>query len=193
MCRLRRSIELATNRTKDRGAATERRFVKRGSNNALVMGIGNAGTGVGSTIKGYERRGGKWLPKLHTRYAKVAMTDEYMTSQLCLYCYLPIVHAKTSSNKSILGSARCLNPKCEAFKHGRACNNRDVMSATAIGISAMTKFFIQQELPSIYKRQSPVISPTFSTLGHLRNDAPCWLPRLCGLNTFWVSYFTMLS
>ncbi|CEP14829.1 hypothetical protein [Parasitella parasitica] len=151
MCRLRRSIELATIRTKDRAAAAERRFVKGGSNNALVMGIGNAGTGVGSTIKGYDRRGGKWLPKLHTRYAKVAMTDEYMTSQLCLYCYFPIVHAKTSSNKTVLGSARCLNPKCEAFKHGRACNNRDVMSATAIGISAMTKFLYSRSFPPFTK------------------------------------------
>ncbi|CEP19280.1 hypothetical protein [Parasitella parasitica] len=147
MCRLRRSIELATIRTKDRAAAAERWFVKGDSKNALVMGIGNAGIGVGSTIKRYDRRGGKWLPKLHTRYAKVAMTDEYMTSQLCLYCYFPIVHAKTPSNKTVLGSARCLNPKCEAFKHGRACNNRDIMSATAIGISAMTKFLYSKSFP----------------------------------------------
>ncbi|KAI9252495.1 hypothetical protein EDC94DRAFT_620709 [Helicostylum pulchrum] len=68
------------------------------------------------------------------------MTDEYMTSHLCVYCYSLIAHPQTSDNRKILGSSRCLNPDCPAFKHGRATDNRDVMSAAAIGISAMTKF-----------------------------------------------------
>ncbi|KAI8072114.1 hypothetical protein BDF21DRAFT_424912, partial [Thamnidium elegans] len=62
-----------------------------------------------------------------------------MTSQLCLYRYFLIVHPRTLDNKRILGTSRCLNPDCPAFKHGRATNNCDVMSAAAIGISAMTK------------------------------------------------------
>ncbi|KAI9245293.1 hypothetical protein EDC94DRAFT_530325, partial [Helicostylum pulchrum] len=75
----------------------------------------------------------------HSRYVPTIMTDECMTSQLCVYCYSPIVHPQTSYNKKILGSSRCLNPDCSASKHGRATNNRDVMSAAAIGISAMTR------------------------------------------------------
>lgn len=145
--RSKRTVELATIRTKDRVAASERKFVKGGTNSSLFMAIGNAGTGVGSTIKGYDRRGGKWLPKTHKRYAQVAMTDEHMTSQLCVYCYFPITHGRNLDNKIILGTARCLNPNCEAFKQGRACNNRDIMSATAIGISAMTKYFFKKNFP----------------------------------------------
>ncbi|CEP11767.1 hypothetical protein [Parasitella parasitica] len=122
---LRRSIELATIRTKDRTAAAERRLVRGDSNDALFMGIGNAGTGI---RKGSNDR------RVHD-FAAV------------LVLLFPIVHAKTSSNKTILGSARCLNPQCEAFKHGRACNNRDVMSATATGISAMTKFLYSKSFP----------------------------------------------
>lgn len=86
-------MELATSHAKDRLAAGERRALKEGSKrNVLVMGIGNKCTGVGSRIKGYDRRGGKWLQKLHGRYDIAAITDEHMTSQLCLYCYSPIVH-----------------------------------------------------------------------------------------------------
>ena len=108
------------------------------------MAIGNAGTGFGSAIRGYDRRGGKWLPRTHKRYAETMITDEHMTSQLCVYCYFPIAHSRTSDESVSLGTVRCLNPNCEAFKHGRATNNRDVMSATAIGISAMTQALLRK-------------------------------------------------
>lgn len=141
---MRRRVELATITIKDRTAAKERKFVKEGSKNiTLIMAIGDAVTGVGSTIKGYDRRGGKWLANTHARYEEVRMTDEYMTSQLCVYCYFPIVHA-VQNGKTILGSARCMNPACIAFKNGNACNNRDIMSATAIGISGATKFLFNK-------------------------------------------------
>lgn len=91
------------------------------------MPIGDARTGVVSKIKGYNRRGGMWLPKQHERYAKVAMTDKFMTSQLCVYLYFPIVHGRTSENKTVLGTARCLNLECEVLRQGRACNNMDVI------------------------------------------------------------------
>ncbi|KAI9245292.1 hypothetical protein EDC94DRAFT_590509 [Helicostylum pulchrum] len=58
--RERRTSGLFTNRTKDLVTAKERRFVKGDSKKAIpIMAIGNAGTGVGSPIKGYDRRAGK--------------------------------------------------------------------------------------------------------------------------------------
>lgn len=138
--RKRRTLELRTNRTKDRLASRERQFLLKDSKGGrLIMAVGNQGTGVGSTIKGYDRRGGSWIRKKHERYATTVLTSECMTSQLCLYCYNRISHP-------ILGTSRCVNPDCLAFRRGRACSNRDVMSAAAIGLSAMAKLILNKYL-----------------------------------------------
>ncbi|ORE07842.1 hypothetical protein BCV72DRAFT_192732, partial [Rhizopus microsporus var. microsporus] len=68
------------------------------------------------------------------------ITNEYMTSQLCIYCYHHLAHP-------VLGTSRCLNPDCPALKCGRATSNRDVISATAIKISAMTNIILKKDLP----------------------------------------------
>ncbi|KAG1472149.1 hypothetical protein G6F56_001712 [Rhizopus delemar] len=150
----RRTVELATIRTKDRAAAAERKFLKGDSNGTLLfMDIGNAGTGVSKAIRGYDRRGGKWLPKIHKRYAETMITDEHMTSQLCVYCYFLIARSRTLDESISLGTVHCLNPNCEAFKHGRATNNRDVMSATTIGISVMAQALLRKSFPPFSKQQ----------------------------------------
>lgn len=139
--RRRRTLELRTNRTKDRMASREREFLYGDLKNChFIMAIGNKGTGVRSNIKGFDRRGGKWLQKIHSRYATTHTTDEHKTSQLCIYCYSQLHHP-------ILGTSQCLNPNCPAVKIGRATNNRDIMSATAIGISGMTKMLLNKDLP----------------------------------------------
>jgi hypothetical protein len=58
---MRRLVEIHTMRAKDRIAAAERRFLRKSSSHSItqIMAIGNKGTGVGSFIKGYDRRGGK--------------------------------------------------------------------------------------------------------------------------------------
>ncbi|KAG1447813.1 hypothetical protein G6F56_009140 [Rhizopus delemar] len=161
MCRQKRTVEIATIRTKDRAAAAERKFLKSDSNGTLLfMGIGNAGTGVGSAIRGYDRRGGKWLPRTHKRYAETMITDEHMTSQLCVYCYFPIAHSRTSDESVSFETVRCLNPNCEAFKHGRTTNNRDVMSAIAIEISVMAQAPLKKALSSFF--QTAIIILVFS-------------------------------
>ncbi|CEJ01407.1 hypothetical protein RMCBS344292_15434 [Rhizopus microsporus] len=139
--RQRRTLEVKNRTVKDRVTSKERKFVLQGSKTLHpVMAIGNQGLGVGSTIRGYDRRGGKWLQRKHERHATAIITDEHMTSQFCIYYYNPLVHP-------VLGTSRCLNPDCPAFKCGRATNNRDVMSAAAIGISAMTKIILKKDLP----------------------------------------------
>ncbi|KAI9247252.1 hypothetical protein EDC94DRAFT_570663 [Helicostylum pulchrum] len=104
-----------------------------------VKVIGDQGTGVGSTIKGYDRRGGIWFRKKHEPYATTVLTSKYMTSHLCIYCYRRISHP-------ILGTSRCLNPDCLAFRREGACSNRDMISAAAIGLSAMTKLILNKDL-----------------------------------------------
>jgi hypothetical protein len=147
--RKRRTLELRTNKTKDRIASRERQYLLKDSKGSrLIMAIGDQGTGVGSSIKGYDRRGGTWLRKTHQRYATTILTSEYMTSQLCIYCYQRIVHP-------VLGTSRCLNPECLAFRCGRACNNRDVMSAAEIGLSAMTKLILNKDLAPFSQKLRP--------------------------------------
>ena len=140
--RKRRTLELCSNKTKDRLASKERRFLLPADQRAdsLVMAIGDRGTGVGSTIKGYNRRGGTWLLKRHERYCTTVLTSEFMTSQLCIYCYSRLSHP-------VLGTSRCLNPNCVALKCGRAYHNRDVMPAVAIGLSAMANLILKKDLP----------------------------------------------
>jgi hypothetical protein len=106
-----------------------------------MMAIGNQGTGVGSVIKGYNRRGGKWLREKHNRHATTILTDEHMTSQTCVYCFSLIHHP-------ILRTTRCLNPECPAVQNGYATNNRDAMSAMAIGLSMMSKYILEKDLPA---------------------------------------------
>jgi hypothetical protein len=144
----RRTRELLTRKTKDRLCSQERKFTQQTDKSSRpVMLIGNRGTGVGSSIKGYSRRGGKWISETHGRYAVAAITDEHMTSQLCIYCFAPIVHPSDQDGNVILGTSRCINYNCPAFKQGRATNNRDKMSAAAIGISGMAKLLLNKDYP----------------------------------------------
>ena len=62
--RQRRTLKIKTRTVKDRITSKERQFVLQGSKRFhTVMAIGNQGLGIGSTIKGYDCRGGKWLQK----------------------------------------------------------------------------------------------------------------------------------
>jgi hypothetical protein len=139
--RQRRILEIKTRTVKDRITSKERQFVLQGSKRFHpVMAIGNQGLGIGSITKGYDRRGGKWLLRKHERHATTIVTNEYMTSQLCIYCYHHLAYP-------VLGTSRCLNPDCPTLKCGRATSNRDVMPAAAIGISAMTNIILKKDPP----------------------------------------------
>jgi len=64
-----------------------------------VMLVGDAGTGVGSRIKGHTRRGGKKLRKEHTKHCPVVMTDEYRSSRTCTYCFHELQTARYRRTK----------------------------------------------------------------------------------------------
>jgi hypothetical protein len=50
-----------------------------------VLIIGTAGTGVRSRIGGHARRGGGKMRKEHSQSCVVSMTNEYKTSQVCIF------------------------------------------------------------------------------------------------------------
>ncbi|KAF9355572.1 hypothetical protein BGX26_006383 [Mortierella sp. AD094] len=81
---------------------------------ATVMFIGTAGTCVGSRIKGHARRGSSKLRKEHGKNCVVAMTDEFLTSKICVYCYQQtrLAQAKRTINGvtktvHVNGAAQC--------------------------------------------------------------------------------------
>lgn len=51
------------------------------------MFVGDQGTGFGSRIKGFPRYGGGWRPQIHGGYSTVYVTNEYNTSQTCVFCF----------------------------------------------------------------------------------------------------------
>jgi len=63
-------VEIKTRTTKVRITSQERKFVLHGFPKChAIMATGNQGSGVGSAIKGYSRRGGKWHQDKHERHA----------------------------------------------------------------------------------------------------------------------------
>lgn len=56
------------------------------------MLINDKGTGVGSRIKGFLRRDGKWKQRIQGKYTNVCITNEHMTSQPYLYCFSELNH-----------------------------------------------------------------------------------------------------
>jgi hypothetical protein len=85
-----KNVTLTNKRFRDRLCSTERKAVK--VDKSLVMFIGDRGTGVGSTIRGHRRYGGKWKQKIHGRNTTVCIIKEHKTSQTCVYCFSPVIH-----------------------------------------------------------------------------------------------------
>ncbi|KAI8047315.1 hypothetical protein BDF21DRAFT_352404, partial [Thamnidium elegans] len=67
----------------------ERKEMKEGEK-YLVMSIGDRGTGVGSTFKGYRRHGGTWKQKIHDQSNTTCITNENKATQTCVYYLCPL-------------------------------------------------------------------------------------------------------
>jgi hypothetical protein len=148
-----KNVTLTNKRFWDRLCSTERKAVKV-NKKSLVMFIGDRGTGVGSTIKGHRRYGGKWKQEIHGRNTTVCITNEHKTSQKCVYCFSPVIHSQKRvpvNNKEILkecrGAFQCINPVCVSVKNKRPIQARDQVSAMAIGLSGLSTLLFQQTFP----------------------------------------------
>lgn len=108
-----------------------------------IMYIGTGGTCVGSRWGGHERRGGGLLRKEHRGYAAIGLTNEYRTSQACVWCFEQVRLAKArrkdkDGNLKIIrihGATECTNPACPSFGCGYTIRGRDTHSAVAIQIA----------------------------------------------------------
>ncbi|KAI8887784.1 hypothetical protein K501DRAFT_330228 [Backusella circina FSU 941] len=141
-----RKYELQKQRQVDVLCSSERKFVK-GKKNPSIMFIGDRGYGVGSPIKGHLKYGGKWKQEKHSKYTPVVITNEFNTSQTCLYCFEKLEHPlrkvqkkdKEEAVRPVNGAFECVNSKCILNMTGRSTIPRDRLSALAIGLSGLTR------------------------------------------------------
>lgn len=123
------------------------------------MLIGDRGHCIGSRIKGHNRYGGKWKEIIQAQNTYVCVTNEHMTSQICVFCYNPLHHPKYEKlikGKTIYvdvkGSFVCMNPSCVTVRSGCAVKSRDTLSALAIGISGFSQLLYGDTLPEYSPR-----------------------------------------
>jgi len=142
----RRKAKLNAKRAVVRDAARELR--SRLPKMIPIMCLGNAGTGVGSTIKGFNRWGGHQLRHQHRQLTPLVYTDEFRTSKTCVYCFEPVVCPTTKRmkngklvNVSIHGAVRCVNKDCPSVKNRYAIKSRDQHAAVAICLVAISMLF----------------------------------------------------
>ena len=151
----RYAYELTIKRYVDRLCSRERCDSKIFKNNYLIMFIGDRGEGVGSRMKGFLKYGGKWKPNIHSRYTTVCITNEYNTSQTCLFCYNKLLHPKkvlikkdgSKFIKSINGSSYCVNNICPLVQQQRAIQPRDRLRSLAIAISGFSTLVFGEAVP----------------------------------------------
>ncbi|GJJ74906.1 hypothetical protein EMPS_07264 [Entomortierella parvispora] len=123
-----------------------------------VIFMGAAGTGVGSRIGGHYRLGGKNIRKQHRQVGTVVVTDEYMSTQRCCFCFKKTHSArsrrlvttdkgKTVNTVLVNGSKECDNTACPAFKNGYTTRPRDTQACVCIGISGFSAIQDQERIP----------------------------------------------
>ncbi|KAF1799607.1 hypothetical protein FB192DRAFT_1474314 [Mucor lusitanicus] len=126
------------------------------------MFIGDRGYGTGSYIKKHQRVGGPWQGKLHGSNTKVFVTNEYNSSQTCLYCYRKLSHTyKQKEGKKTLnrGSFICHNPECV----GRfRVLPRDRVSAMAIGLAGLSQVLFGVTIPEFDPHPTAAKSKEFN-------------------------------
>ncbi|KAK3812952.1 MAG: hypothetical protein J3Q66DRAFT_347018 [Benniella sp.] len=144
-----------------------------------VLMIGTAGTGMGSRIGGHERRGGGKMRKEHTKSCVVSMTNEYRTSQVCVFCFEPLrlsrarrVVGGQEKVVNLHGSIECINSRCEAFRCGYT-RARDTNSAVAIAIAGASVHLHprRQVLPPFTRTVLPRNHP------HYEPQSSGWIPK----------------
>ena len=137
----RRSKELRRQKFLDQVCFNERKFINQGQKNNTIAFVGDRGYSVGSRIKGFKKYGGKWKPHNHSRYISTIITNEFNTSQTCVYCFHKTthpVHIVDNILQTSNGTSVCTNPACILVKSGSSHKGRDAISSLAIDLSGLS-------------------------------------------------------
>lgn len=90
---------LVKKNVQDNIASKERRFISGGEKplktplKTVIVCMIRAGTGVWSRIEGHAKRGGRQYRRRRRRFVPVAITNDYMSSKTCRYCFNTILHS----------------------------------------------------------------------------------------------------
>ncbi|OAC99582.1 hypothetical protein MUCCIDRAFT_114775 [Mucor lusitanicus CBS 277.49] len=139
-------LEWNKQRGQDRIASKERQALAK-RDTVRVMFVGDRGHGYGSAIKGHLRFGGHWKEERHARYVPTIITNEYNSSQTCLFCFNKLSHPiypRKNAVKVNKGTFICLHPQCPNA-HVPVC--RDQVSALAIGLAGMAQLLFGATFP----------------------------------------------
>jgi hypothetical protein len=86
------ALELQRQTYKHILCSEERRRVQGFNKGLLVLFIGNKEYCINSRIKGFQKYGGLWRPKIHAQYTTASITNEYNTSQTCPFRFKKTTH-----------------------------------------------------------------------------------------------------
>ncbi|KAI9258813.1 hypothetical protein BDA99DRAFT_102309 [Phascolomyces articulosus] len=142
-----------------------------------MMLIGLAGMGFNTFLKGRPRRGGKRVRKAHRTSTTVALQNELMPSQICVFCFQPpsllpatILKDGKKQKKHSHGTLTCNNSNCPAVLAGYTTFNRDAVGATGIGLAAVTTIFSSDKKPLPPYNPSASTTTTATTTSHFELD-----------------------
>ncbi|KAI8083520.1 hypothetical protein BDF21DRAFT_451115 [Thamnidium elegans] len=102
-CNRKRRLELTKRRYRDKTAAIERKF---SGTKKPIMFIGGRGHGIGSSIKEHQRFGGFKKQNKHSQNTPTLITNEYNSSQTCLFCFNKLSHPVSAADDKISISKR---------------------------------------------------------------------------------------
>ncbi|CEI91142.1 hypothetical protein RMCBS344292_14001 [Rhizopus microsporus] len=181
--KLKRTCEMQNDRFRKRLCAKERTFLigKKEAGLTLSCSSETEARGVGSTIKGYKRYGGKWKQCMHGMNINVCITNENMTSQIYMYCFSKLdhpIHRKVIKGKDIKTKVKrlflCRNPDCVLVSSKKAAKPRDNLSALPIGPSGLCLLLSQETFPELSAKISHCNTEFINKTASFLNARECW-------------------
>ncbi|KAI7881515.1 uncharacterized protein EV154DRAFT_41982 [Mucor mucedo] len=111
------------------------------------MSVGNRNYGTRSSIKRDMRHGGQ------CRYTSVCVTNEYNTSQTCVFCFSKTNHPYRIIRKngnSVIQTINGTSSECVSVLNAHSHKKRDTVSALAIGLTCVANLLFYTTFPSFH-------------------------------------------
>lgn len=147
----KRKKELRRRKFIDNLCSNERSFIVGGQAGYFGLNfVGDRGYAVNSPIKGFRKYGGRWKPSIHSRYCPTVITNEYNSSQTCVFCYRKTTHPIQivgDKLKTINGTSVCSHRNCVLNRKGMSHQGRDKISSFAIGLAGLSRVALGSALP----------------------------------------------
>jgi len=107
------------------------------------------------------------MRKEHIQHCAVGMTNEYRSSQTCVFCFQPVQLARSRrlfggqiKVVKVHGAIECVNPACASFKCGYTIKPRDTHASVCIAIAGASNLLssARATLPPFSRAPRPAIT-----------------------------------